>query len=93
MEFAMVLLRTPETELPPTQSANTRIVEARFDNARQVYLLGPFNNWSTTATPMAPVGRDLWIARIPADTADEELSFFVWRFDERFGQIRRLSHV
>jgi hypothetical protein len=28
--------------------------------AEEVYLLGAFNRWSTTATPMARVGEDVW---------------------------------
>jgi hypothetical protein len=85
----MVLLRPlpPDSHQPVVE--RSRVVQARFDDARQVYLLGPFNNWSTTATPMTPVGRDLWIARVPESTSDAELSFFVWRFNARFGRILR----
>jgi hypothetical protein len=69
-------------------SLTDQVLQARFDDARQVYVLGRFNNWSTTATPMTPVGRDLWVARVPGDTSPDELSFFVWSFSEPFGHIR-----
>jgi len=36
------------------QIGNELVFAARFENAREVYVAGDFNNWSTVATPMRP---------------------------------------
>ena len=40
------------------------IIQARFPKAQEVYLLGAFNNWSTTATRLRPVGQGLFETKV-----------------------------
>jgi hypothetical protein len=40
------------------------IIQARFPRAQEVYLLGAFNNWSTTATRLLPVGEGLFETKV-----------------------------
>jgi hypothetical protein len=70
----------------------TTIVKADFSDAEAVYLLGPFNRWSTTATPMRREPDGGWIAELPRSRA-ENLSFFVWDRGARCGRLVRCCPV
>jgi hypothetical protein len=47
--------------------------------AREVYVIGEFNNWSTTATPMAEAEPDTWQLSLlmPAGQPPHRFSYFV----------------
>jgi hypothetical protein len=66
-----------------------RIVNARFENAAAVYLVGKFNNWSTLATPLVYLGNWIWQARLPLEADLREVGFFVWKQGSRLGQFVR----
>lgn len=61
-----------------TQQGDSWVVRARFPGAQAVSLLGPFNNWSTIATPMRRRGPDLWEACLSGPQPPRELRYFVW---------------
>ncbi len=62
-------------------------VRTEVAEAQAVYVLGPFNNWSTTATPMRRVADGAWEVSLPEGQAMSRLSFFVWRRGERGGRL------
>ena len=66
-----------------------RVVNAHFDNAAAVYLVGPFNNWSTLATPLVHLGSSVWHARLPLEADLKGLGFFVWKQGSRMGRFVR----
>jgi hypothetical protein len=66
-----------------------RVVNARFENATAVYLVGQFNNWSTLATPLVNLGSSVWHARLPLEADLKGLGFFVWKQGARLGRFVR----
>jgi 1,4-alpha-glucan branching enzyme len=46
-----------------TATHNHIVFQTRCPEAREVYLVGDFNGWSMTDTPMQPVGDGVWRAR------------------------------
>lgn len=62
-----------------------RILRVRLPAAEAVYLMGPFNNWSTTGTPMARSGDGWWEATVPL-VDPERLRIFVWEAGQRCGR-------
>ena len=54
--------------------------------AEAVYLLAPFNNWSTTATPMRRAAGGAWESAVPTQEV-VRLAFFVWWMGQRKGQL------
>jgi hypothetical protein len=53
--------------------------------------MGPFNNWSTLATPMTSVGEGQWEARVAAGAGLSDLGYFVWPPGEGFGHLWRVT--
>ena len=51
-------------------------------NAEAVFLLGDFNGWSTSATPMRNTERDVWQIDIEMPAAERRFSYFV--IDSRY---------
>jgi 1,4-alpha-glucan branching enzyme len=45
--------------------------------AAHVYLMGEFNNWSTTATPMQRSNDQLWELSIPVPSNSRRYGYFV----------------
>src|SRR5215213_7300100 len=43
-----------------SREANVYHFSVVCPDAEQIYLLGAFNDWSTTATPMSRAGRGVW---------------------------------
>ncbi len=66
----------------------TTCVRGDFPDAEAVYLLGPFNRWSTSATPMHYAGNGEWSTELSSSSAFN-LSFFVWYTGERCGHLVR----
>lgn len=66
----------------------TVVLRVRFPEAQTVFALGPFNNWSTTATALEYAGVDLWELILPPNANAEGLCFFVLRIGESIGHIR-----
>ena len=64
-----------------------RRICARWPGAESVYLMGAFNNWSTTRTPMISAGDDCWVVSLPADCANASLRLFVWESGRRYGRV------
>ncbi len=62
-------------------------VLARFPNALGVYILGEFNNWSTTATPLRAMGQGDWEGNLPGRSEEAQVCFFVWERGQRFGHV------
>ena len=52
-------------------------------NAGQVFLLGDFNNWSTTATPMCETEKHTWELSVEMPRGDHRFGYFV--IDREFG--------
>ena len=61
-------------------------VRVEVDAAQAVYLLAPFNNWSTTATPMRRMPSEAWESVLPTQEV-ARLAFFVWWSGQRKGQL------
>ncbi len=70
----------------------TTCVRGHLPDAEAVYLLGPFNRWSTSATPMHYDGNGEWSAELSSASVFN-LSFFVWYGGERCGRLVRPSPV
>ena len=64
-----------------------RRVQAQLTGAQAVYLMGEFNNWSTTATPMQLVADELWEATLDPDVRPHSFRLFVWDEGRRIGRI------
>jgi 1,4-alpha-glucan branching enzyme len=58
-------------------------------HAAAVFVVGPFNNWSTTATPMESLGDGNWELPLLPDVQIDKLCLFVWRSDGNYGHIVR----
>lgn len=52
-------------------------------HAQQVSLMGDFNNWSTTATPMETTEANVWQLAVQLPVGDHQFSYFV--IDQHFG--------
>jgi hypothetical protein len=74
-------------------SSPIRVVHAQFPKASDVCLLGEFNNWSTTATPMRRVGAGTWEARLEASVRLGNVCFFVYDTGQRIGRLVHGSPV
>jgi hypothetical protein len=72
-----------------TRSPLVRVVRAQFPEAIDVWLLGEFNHWSTTDTPMMRVGAGTWEAHLEASAPLGRVWFFVFDAGERFGHLVR----
>jgi len=72
-----------------TVTNGSQVVRVEFPKAKDVMVLGSFNNWSTTATPMKAIGGGLWEARLPGTIAPQQVCFFVW---DRQGLAGRVVH-
>ena len=70
-------------------------IRACFPRALAVYLLGPFNNWSSTATPMVEVEPGTWESRVQSRVPLERYAFFVWEPGARIARVvsRQRSEV
>jgi 1,4-alpha-glucan branching enzyme len=56
----------------------SQVVRVEFPKAKDVMVLGAFNNWSTTATPMKAIGDGIWEVRLPGTIAAHQVCFVVW---------------
>ncbi len=75
--FAFLLLSFPE-------GTKEGVKFTYFDpNAKSVYLVGDFNNWNTSATPMERNSEGLWSVIIPLSPGKYQYKFFV---DGRYEQ-------
>lgn len=54
-----------------------------------MHVLGPFNNWSTVATPMRRGTDGVWEAELATMPTTEALRFFVWPLGEITGRLRQ----
>lgn len=52
------------------------VFHLRYSRAQQVFLIGSFNNWSTTATPMRQIEPDRWEASILLGTGEHRYCYF-----------------
>jgi 1,4-alpha-glucan branching enzyme len=67
-----------------------RVVGALFPRASAVFLVGPFNHWSTAATPLTPRKEDgLWEAQLPDEARTDDMVFFVFQNGRVGGRVHR----
>jgi 1,4-alpha-glucan branching enzyme len=52
-------------------------IRIRIPNARQVAIVGDFNNWHSNAHPLVRVGPDLWERIVDFPTGKQRYAFFV----------------
>lgn len=64
-------------------------VTATFPTAEAVYLLGEFNGWSTTATPMRSASDGGWELELPKQAKPDSVAFFFWLPGQNKGQVCR----
>lgn len=64
-----------------------RTIQARFPRAHDVFVVGEFNNWSTTATRLVAIGDGLWEVRLSLGQGLSRIYFFVWEHGQRFGRL------
>lgn len=62
-------------------------VHVACPGAEAVYVMGTFNNWSTTRTPMHRIGDERWEVLLPAECVQGPLRLFVWIAGRRCGRI------
>jgi 1,4-alpha-glucan branching enzyme len=71
---------TPSKTKTPTKAKET-VVKTKFEfsapEAKEVYLVGDFNNWFTHATPMKKEKNGLWKTSISLKPGRYEFRFFV----------------
>ena len=53
------------------------VFKVNCDDADQVFLVGDFNNWSTTATPMRPAGPRAWVAHLNLPPGSYRYGYFI----------------
>lgn len=69
--------RVNRTIATTSQSKGTVLFRLQYERAQQVFLIGTFNNWSTTATPMERAGEDVWEAAVALPPGNHEYCYFV----------------
>ena len=69
------------------KNGSALIVRESFPFAQAVYLLGEFNRWSTTATPMSYVGHGMWETTLRLETEVKRLAYFVWWYGNPFAEV------
>jgi 1,4-alpha-glucan branching enzyme len=72
-------------------NATTQTIRARFPWAEEVCIVGEFNNWSTTATPMLHIGAGMWEVQVAAAGKLHDICFFVFERGRRLGRLVRLG--
>ncbi|MCX5659279.1 MAG: hypothetical protein NTW19_06095 [Planctomycetota bacterium] len=65
----------------------TCTIQARFPRAHDVFVVGEFNNWSTTATRLVAIGDGIWEARLAPLKGLSRIYFFVWEHGQRVGKV------
>lgn len=70
-------------------TSDRQTVSARFPEAEAVFVVGQFNRWSTTATPMHRRADGIWEAQIPRDVVPGTFAFFVWQPGALGGRLQR----
>lgn len=65
-------------------------VQVRLPGVEAVYVMGAFNNWSTTCTPMCHQGDGWWEATLPV-TCGGRMRLFVWDAGRRCGRFAPLD--
>ena len=78
-------LRSSYSDMPEA-SAEPIVVHLNCPNADAVFLIGEFNNWSTTANRMEYGGRGRWRVHLPAGTRLGAYAFFVFERGTCFGR-------
>jgi hypothetical protein len=68
-----------------------RIIWLHIPQVDWVAAVGPFNNWSTTSTPLIFKGNDLWELELPSEIDLYAISFFVWPRDGCGGRVIRFA--
>lgn len=76
----------PDGEQTQTRAEPMLTVRVEVAAAQAVYLLAPFNNWSTTATLMRRTADGAWESALPTQEV-ARLAFFVWWTDQPKGQL------
>jgi hypothetical protein len=74
------LARTPDETAVATQTAPAKAQNVHFilvdDSAEQVFLVGDFNGWSKTATPLARTANgSAWTVSVPLPSGRHEYAF------------------
>lgn len=64
-------------------------LRVKFPEAESVYLVGPFNNWSTVDTPMERTASGDWTTSLPVGEYHCPFSFFVWDHNATYGRVVR----
>lgn len=62
------------------------VLVAFFPTAAEVYAVGAFNNWSTTASPMRADGRGNWSIQLPGHAHGGGVGYFVYERGRSFGR-------
>jgi hypothetical protein len=80
----------PATSKPTGAPVTLRVVrfELLAPQAREVFLAGSFNNWSSRATPLKQIGRVRWVTELSLPPGRIEYRFLVdgqWKEDPKAG--------
>jgi len=62
-------------------------LRVQFSRAWSVHLMGEFNGWSTSATPLTQIDVDTWEAPLPPGTENERFLYFVHSRGRRYGHV------
>jgi 1,4-alpha-glucan branching enzyme len=65
------------------------VIHVHFPKAKEVCVMGKFNNWSTVATPLQHLGNWIWQVTLPLEAELCEMRFFVMNHGEYFGRLFR----
>lgn len=76
-----------------TRNGKQWTVRLNRPEAREVFLMGEFNDWSTTATPMQQVEEGVWQVTLRLASELRRFGFFVWDGNHFVGQPVRGSDV
>ena len=77
----------PHNSFGSDSTSGRSTVRVRFVDAEAVCLLAPFNNWSSTATPLARTAPGTWEIGLPRGADLHRCAFFVWERDAAFPRI------
>ena len=74
----------------PLHLPERHVLRVHMPNALSVYVMGPFNNWSTAATPMQRGPQGQWQIELPEGADPASVGFFVWEPGRRFGRVHHI---
>jgi 1,4-alpha-glucan branching enzyme len=68
-------------------------IKVHVPRAKEVCVMGRFNNWSTVATPLRHLGNWVWQVTLPLEAELSDMRFFIMNQGEFFGRMFRPDQI